>query len=83
MIDDIVLPGLGEDIKGAVVASWFYTEGDRVEKDEDILEVVTDKAVFNISVHKTGIIKKILKGKETEAKIGEVLALIEVDEEKS
>ena len=73
----IVLPELGEGITRATVAFWHCKPGDRVEEGEDIVELVTDKAAFNVSATATGNIKAILVGQGQDAKIGEPLAVIE------
>jgi len=76
-MEKIPLPALGEGIEKATIAAWNFRQGDYVEKDDDVLEVVTDKAVFNVSAPISGILKEILLDPGKEAKIGDVLALIE------
>ncbi len=72
----VTLPELGEGIEKATVACWHYKVGDRVEKDDDVLEVVTDKAVFNVAAGDSGILRSILVRDGQEVKIGEALAEI-------
>ena len=76
-MSQVVVPELGEGIEKAVVACWHYKVGDQVKVDDDIVELVTDKATFNVSSGKEGIIKEILINEGKEAKIGETLALVE------
>lgn len=71
------VPELGDDIKDAVVVSWNKQIGDYVSEDEDILELVTDKATFCISSEKSGILKEILVNTGYTVKIGQELAIIE------
>lgn len=73
----VVLPELGEGIAAATVACWHYKVGDRVNEGDDIVELVTDKATFNVSSAKSGTIKEILVREGQEAKIGETLSIIE------
>ena len=73
----IILPELGDGITKATVAFWHYKVGDRVHKDDDIVELVTDKATFNVSSEGSGILKEILIQEGCEAKIGENLGIIE------
>ncbi len=73
----VILPELGEGIEKAVIACWHYKVGDAVNVDDDIVELVTDKASFNVSAGGKGILKKILVAEGSEARIGEVLAVIE------
>ncbi len=44
----VVLPELGEGITEATVACFHLKPGDRVQVDDDVVEVVTDKATFNV-----------------------------------
>ena len=76
-MENVVLPELGEGIKGAKVACWHATVGDQVAAGEDIVELVTNKAAFNVSAEASGIIREVCFGEGQEAKIGEVLAVIE------
>ncbi len=74
---NIVLPELGEGIKEAMVAFWHFKEGDRVQEGDDVVELVTDKASFNISADCNGFLKSILVAEGQQVKIGEVLGVIE------
>lgn len=74
---NIILPGLGEGIEEAVVSMWHFSEGDTVKAGEDVVEIVTDKATFNVPSNSSGVIKKIIRHEGESAKIGEVLAEIE------
>ena len=72
----VVLPELGEGIEKATVACWYIKEGQKVEADDDIVELVTDKATFNVSAGSSGVVKNILIKEGQDAKIGEALAVI-------
>ena len=73
----VLLPELGEGITKATVACWHKKKGERVKKNEDIVELVTDKATFNVPAEKGGVLKDILVMEGQEAAIGSVLAIIE------
>ena len=73
----VLLPELGEGITKATIALWHHKVGDYVQKDEDIVELVTDKAVFNVTAEASGVIKEILFNEGQEAPIGAALAIIE------
>ena len=73
----LVLPELGEGIEKATVAFWHVKVGDRVQKEDDIVELVTDKASFNVPAGRNGIVKEILVKEGQEAEIGKPLAIIE------
>ena len=74
---NVILPELGEGIENAKVACWHAAVGDCVAADDDVVELVTDKATFNVSAEAPGIIREICIGEGQEAKIGEVLAVIQ------
>lgn len=76
-MSDILVPDLGEGIEKAVVACWHVQKGDRVNADDDIVELVTDKASFNISAGSSGQVRDIQVEEGEEARIGAVLAIID------
>lgn len=74
----ITLPKLGESIVSATVVQWFKQVGDRVELDEPLLEVSTDKVNSEIPSPATGIIQEIFAEPGQELRVGEVLASIAI-----
>ena len=76
-MNKIVLPELGEGITKAKIAGWHKNPGEFIKRDEDIVEVVTDKAIFNVSSDCDGFLKEIFYKQGQEASIGEVLATLE------
>lgn len=77
-VHKVKLPELGEGITTVTVAYWHYPVGAKVGKDDDLVEVVTDKAAFNVPAAVSGTIKEICVAEGEEASIGEVLAIIRV-----
>ncbi len=73
----IIVPDLGDGIDKVEVVLWHVIEGERTKKDDDLVEVVTDKASFNIPAPCDGILKKIVVPAGREAGIGEVLGEID------
>ena len=73
----VIFPELGEGIEKATVACWHTAIGHQVKKDDDLVELVTDKATFNVPSEVSGIVKEICVAEGKEAKLGEVLAIIE------
>ena len=73
----VLLPELGEGINEATVACWHYQIGDQVSQDDDLMEVVTDKATFNVPASFDGKVREILAKEGERVKIGSVLAVIE------
>ncbi len=76
-MESIVLPELGEGIEKATVACLDCQVGDLVQADEDLIEMVTDKATFNVSASQSGKVKEILVKEGQEVEIGKTLILIE------
>ncbi len=72
----VLLPELGEGITTAVISCWYAKPGDVVKEGDDIVELVTDKAAFNVSATTNGKIKKVFSKEGDEVKIGAVLAEI-------
>ena len=68
------MPELGEGIEEAVISLWHVREGDNVKKGDDIVEMVTDKATFNVPSPTSGVIKKIIHAEGETVKVGDVLA---------
>lgn len=76
-MNKIKLPELGENIKKATVAYWHCHVGDVVRQDDDIAEVVTDKATFNIPAGTGGRIKEICVQVGEDVAVGAALAVLE------
>jgi 2-oxoglutarate dehydrogenase E2 component (dihydrolipoamide succinyltransferase) len=72
----ITLPKLGESILSATVVQWFKKPGDRIERDEPLLEVSTDKVNSEIPSPVAGILQEILAHPDQELQVGEPLALL-------
>ena len=50
---------MGGETKDAVVSLWHMREGAMVNEGDDMVEVATDKATFNVPALKSGLVKKI------------------------
>jgi len=73
----VILPELGEGILTAVVSFLYANVGDQVQEGDDIIELTTDKATFNVSAQTSGTIKAILVNISDTVPIGQTLAMIE------
>ncbi len=73
----VILPELGEGIDKATLACWHCHPGDSIGEDDDVAEVVTDKATFNVPATTSGIVKEFLVKEGQEVNIGEALIVIE------
>ncbi len=77
----IQMPKLGESVQEATITKWFVKEGDRIEEDEPLFEVATDKVDSEIPSPVDGIVKKIFFEVNALVPVGEIVALITTDED--
>jgi len=74
---EIKLPELGENIESAQVTSVLVKVGDRVEKEQVIVEIETDKAVIEVPSEIEGIVEKVLIKDGDNVAIGATLIIID------
>jgi len=72
----VELPALGESVLEGTVARWLVKEGDRVELDQPIVEVTTDKVDAEIPAPAAGVIEAIVAAEGDVVPVGGVLARI-------
>ncbi|MBU1124914.1 MAG: hypothetical protein KKC84_02720 [Candidatus Omnitrophica bacterium] len=73
----IILPSLGEGIEKATVSYWFFKIGDIVKEKEDLVELTTDKATFNLPSPCSGKLAEIYLQEGDTATVGSELGGIE------
>ena len=78
---ELVMPRMGESIIEATIIGWLKEEGDRIEIEDTVLEVATDKVDSEVPSPVAGVLKKILHQKDEVVAVGKALALIETEEE--
>jgi 2-oxoglutarate dehydrogenase E2 component (dihydrolipoamide succinyltransferase) len=76
MSESVVLPALGESVTEGTVTRWLKKVGDRVEVDEPLLEVSTDKVDTEIPSPVAGIIEAILVAEDETVEVGTALVTI-------
>jgi len=76
---ELVMPKMGESIMEATILKWVKNVGDRVEQDETILEIATDKVDSEIPSPTSGTITEIKFTENTVVEIGKVIAIIETE----
>ncbi|MCE2712233.1 MAG: 2-oxo acid dehydrogenase subunit E2 [Cryomorphaceae bacterium] len=76
---EIRLPKMGESVTEATITNWLKNIGDKVEIDEPLVEVATDKVDNELPSEAGGILVKRFFEKDQVAKVGEVIALISTD----
>ncbi|MBS0350820.1 MAG: dihydrolipoyllysine-residue succinyltransferase, partial [Proteobacteria bacterium] len=80
MAIEIKVPVLPESVADATVAKWYKKEGDRVERDEHLVDLETDKVMLEVPAAAPGVMGKIIIGEGKTVKAGTVLAtLIEAE----
>ena len=79
---DVELLDLGDDAgEEAMISEWYVEEGDRVEQGQVIVEVISNDNTYDVRAPASGIlIERIIEEEET-ARVGEVLAVIEICDE--
>ena len=77
MIHELKIPHPGESIQEVQIGQWLKQEGQRVERDEVIVELETDKASLDLPAPAAGILAKILKSDGAAASIGETIGWID------
>ena len=75
---EMIMPKMGESIFECTVLNWLKNVGDRIEADDMILEVATDKIDTEIGASHSGVIKEFLVQKGEVAVIGKPICIIEV-----
>ncbi|MCB9179178.1 MAG: 2-oxo acid dehydrogenase subunit E2 [Flavobacteriales bacterium] len=73
---DILLPKMGESVAEATIIKWLKNEGDRVEADEPIVEIATDKVDSEVPAPEAGILLKRLVNDGDVVKVGQAIAQI-------
>ncbi|MDX3843842.1 biotin/lipoyl-containing protein, partial [Streptomyces europaeiscabiei] len=77
MAVSVTLPALGESVTEGTVTRWLKAEGERVEADEPLLEVSTDKVDTEIPSPVAGILASIKVAEDETVEVGAELALID------
>ena len=79
----LLLPSMGEGVMEATVIEWLFREGDFVAEDDSVVEIATDKVDSDVPTPVSGKIVKILVEKDEVAKVGEPIAILEIQGEET
>ncbi|GBC92216.1 Dihydrolipoyllysine-residue succinyltransferase component of 2-oxoglutarate dehydrogenase complex [bacterium HR15] len=77
MAVSVVMPELGESIVEGTIVRWLKNEGDPVQEDEPIVEIMTDKVNTELPAPASGVLKRILAPANAVVRVGQELAIIE------
>lgn len=78
---EVKMPRTSDEIEESLIVFWHVEEGDSVEEGDVLVEVQTEKAVFEIEAEAEGKISEIAVKRGESAKVGDVLVKIEKEEE--
>jgi 2-oxoglutarate dehydrogenase E2 component (dihydrolipoamide succinyltransferase) len=79
MIIEVKVPQLSESVAEATLVSWHRNEGDAVTRDENLIDIETDKVVLELPAPDGGVLVKVLKGNGETVIAGEVIAQIDTE----
>src|SRR4051812_12678179 len=80
---ELIMPKMGESIMEATILTWIKKPGDKIEQDESVLEVATDKVDTEVPTTHEGILKEILVKEGEVVQVGTPIAIIATEGEES
>ena len=79
MLIEIKVPQLSESVTEATLLAWHKKVGEVVKRDENLIDIETDKVVLELPAPADGVLSKIIKGDGGTVKAGEVIATIDTE----
>ena len=76
---ELRLPKMGESVAEATITNWLKQVGDKIEADEAVLEIATDKVDSEVPSEVSGVLIEQLFGKDDLVQVGQVIAIIETE----
>jgi 2-oxoglutarate dehydrogenase E2 component (dihydrolipoamide succinyltransferase) len=76
---EMVMPKMGESVMEGTIITWLKKVGDKIEQDESVLEVATDKVDTEVPATHSGILVEILAQEGEVVQVGSPIALIETE----
>ncbi len=77
---ELKLPKMGESVAEATITNWLKEVGDKIEADEAVLEIATDKVDSEVPSEVSGILVEQLFGKDDLVQVGQTIAIIETED---
>jgi len=74
---EVKVPQLSESVSEATLVSWHKKEGEAVKRDENLIDIETDKVVMELPAPADGVLVKIIKADRGTVGSGEVIAVID------
>jgi len=76
---ELKLPKMGESVAEATITNWLKEVGDKIEMDEAVLEIATDKVDSEVPSEVSGTLVEKLFGKDDLVQVGQTIAIIETE----
>ena len=76
---ELTLPRMGESVEEATIINWLKNEGDKIEIDDLVVEIATDKVDSEVPSDVKGVLLEKLCGVNDVVKVGQTIALIDTD----
>ena len=76
---ELKLPKMGESVAEATITNWLKQVGDKIESDEAVLEIATDKVDSEVPSEVSGVLVEQLFGKDDLVQVGQTIAIIETE----
>ena len=77
---ELVMPKMGESVAEATIIKWLVEEGQKMEAEESVLEIATDKVDSEVPAPADGVLIKKMFGENDVVEVGQVIALIETEQ---
>src|SRR5436853_5797083 len=79
MPTDVVMPQMGESIFEGTITKWLKKPGDKVQRDEPLFEISTDKVDAEIPAPASGVLKEIKVAEGATVQVNTVVGLIDAE----
>src|SRR5262252_4041061 len=79
MLIEVKVPQLSESVAEATLLDWHKKEGEKVSRDENLIDIETDKVVLELPSPADGVLVKIIKKAKDSVGSGEVIAQIDTE----
>ena len=77
----VLMPKMGESVQEATITKWFVKVGDKIEEDDLLFEIATEKVDSEIPSPVDGVLKKIFFEVDAVVPVGELVAIIQTDDD--
>src|SRR3954469_7274636 len=79
MLVEVKIPALSESVAEATLLSWHKKAGEFVKRDENLIDIETDKVVLELPAPASGVLSKVMKGDGVTVASNEVIATIDTE----